>query len=395
MRVLAIVCLLASAPSVFAGDPPRQPPGLYVQGGALMKDGKPYHGVGANYFSLFSRTIKDPSDSSSLANLKALSQAGIPFVRFMCGGFWPVDQELYRKDRAAYFQRLDRIVRCAEENRIGLVPSLFWHFPTVADVAGEHLDEYGNPGSKSIAFIRRYTEEVVRRYGNSPAIWGWEFGNEYNLAADLPSPQLHRPACWPALGTPRDRTARDELTFAQLHTALVAFAETVRKFDKTRIIISGNAAPRPSAWHNLHGQTWTADTEPQFAEVLLRDNPDPIDMICVHVYRDAKGNYPGKAKTIEEAVGTANRCALRAGKPLFLGEFGAERQIGTRQQQQAVFEEFLRAIAKHNIPLAAFWVFDLPDQEKGWNVSFQNDRSYMIELVAQMNGKDRTHHAPP
>ena len=40
--------------------------------------------------------------------------------------------------------------------------------------------------------MRRYTEEVVRRYKDSPAIWGWEFGNEYNLAADLPADSRDR-----------------------------------------------------------------------------------------------------------------------------------------------------------------------------------------------------------
>ena len=74
------------------------------------------------------------------------------------------------------------------------------------DIVGEHLDQYGNPDSKSLAFIRRYTQEVVERYRNSPAIWGWEFGNEYNLDADLPGHHLHRPVCWPTLGTPPNRT---------------------------------------------------------------------------------------------------------------------------------------------------------------------------------------------
>ncbi len=387
MCIFSIVCLLAALPSAMVGSPPQQQLGLHVRDGVLMKDGRPYRGVGANYFSLFARMIQDPSDNSSLTNLKALSRAGIPFVRFMCCGFWPVDQKLYLTDRAEYFRRLDQVVRCGEENHIGLIPSLFWHVPTTADIVGEHLDEYGDPDSKSIAFIRRYTEEVVRRYGNSPAIWGWEFGNEYNLAADLPNHELHRPDCWPALGTPRNRTARDELEFPQFRSALVAFAETVRKFDKTRIVISGNSIPRSSAWHNLHEKSWTQDTESQFAEILLRDNPDPIDTICVHVYRDAKGLYSGGARTIDEAVGVANQYALRAGKPLFLGEFGAERQLGTPQQQRAVFEEFLQAIDRHRVPLAAFWVFDLPAQEKTYNVDFQNDRSYMIERVSQLNAK--------
>jgi hypothetical protein len=251
------------------------------------------------------------------------------------------------------------------------------------------MDQLGNPESQSIAFIRRYTAEVVERYKDSPAIWGWEFGNEYNLDADLPNARDHRPPVQPQLGTPKERTARDEPKFPQVRTAFVAFAETVRRFDRTRIILSGNAIPRPSAWHNLHEKTWTADTEAQFGEILLRDNPDPMNGISVHLYRDPKGLYPGGARSLDEAVGLAAQFAARAGKPLFLGEFGAERQLGPRQKQQAVFEEFLRAIEKHRVPLAAFWVFDYDQQDNDWSVSFSNDRSFMIERVSQLNARLR------
>jgi hypothetical protein len=384
----ALVCLAAlGAQACGAEKAPAAPPGLYVRDGILMKDGRPFRGVGANYFSLLSRMIKDPADTSGLSNLKALAQARIPFVRFMCGGYWPVDLKLYLQDREAYFRRLDQVVRSAETNNIGLIPSLFWYVATVPDIVGEPMDQLGNPESKSIAMIRRYTAEVVERYKDSPAIWGWELGNEYNLYADLPNAREHRPAVQPQLGTAKERTGRDELTFPQVRTAFVAFAETVRKFDRTRIILSGNAIPRPSAWHNSREKTWTADTEAQFNEILLRDNPDPMNTISVHLYRDAKGLYPGGARSIDEALGLAAKCAARAGKPLFLGEFGAERQLGPREKQQAVFEEFLRAIERHRVPLAAFWVFDYGEQADDWTVSFRNDRSFMLDLVSQLNAR--------
>ena len=285
------ISLLWLAAALVTGSGPGLParaasPGLSAQHGALVKDGQPYRGIGVNYFSLFQRLLKNPDDVSGFSNLTALAQAHVPFVRFMCTGFWPVEQQLYLTNRVAYFTQLDRVVRCAETNGIGLIPSLFWNCSTVSDIVGEHLDGLGNPDSKSIAFIRRYTEEVVTRYQDSPAIWGWEFGNEYNLACDLPNAAQHRPPIHPTLGTATNRTERDELKFTQLRTAFVAFAETVRKFDKSRGIISGNSLPRPSAWHNVHENTWTADSEAQFGEMLRRDNPDPLNVISVHVYPD-------------------------------------------------------------------------------------------------------------
>lgn len=383
-RPLLAVLLLSACVSATAASP-----GLSVRDGVLMKDGQPYHGIGANYFSLASRVLKHPNDTSSLSNLTALAGARIPFVRFMCGGFWPVEQQLYLTNREVFFQRLDLVVRCAETNGVGLIPSLIWNSSTVPDLVGEHLDEYGNPNSKTIAHIRRYTEDVVRRYEDSPAIWGWEFGNEYNLGWDLPNASQLRPAVVPKLGTATARTERDELKFTQLRVAFVAFAETVRKFDPTRAIFSGNSIPRASAWHNVREKKWTADTEAQFDEMLRRDNPEPMDTITVHLYPERKGVYSGGAKTIAEAVAVANKHALQAGKPLFLGEFGVALQAGSREQQQAIFQEFLDGIVKERVPLAAFWVFDLSSQDKDWNVTFSNDRAWMIESTAKANERLR------
>ncbi len=372
------------------GHPGRAGPGLSVRDGALLKDGRPYRGVGANYFSLFYRVLKDPADASTRDRLAVLSKAGIPFVRFMCGGFWPVEHKLYLEDREEYFRRLDGVVKAAEESGMGLIPSLFWHLSTVSDLEGEPLDQLGNPASRTIAHIRRYTADVVRRYGDSSAIWGWEFGNEYNLACDLPNASRHRPACWPRLGTPKERTGRDELKFAFLRVAFIEFAKAVREIDPSRFITSGNAMPRPSAHHNVTENSWNPDTEEQFGDILRRDHPGPMDVVSVHQYPDGKGVYVGGAKTAGDAIGLAVRHASKAGKPLFLGEFGVPRQEGDRAWQETRFQEFLDAIEKHRVPLAAFWVFDHPPQEDDWNVDFSNDRAWMIERVARVNRRLRS-----
>jgi hypothetical protein len=176
---------------------------------------------------------------------------------------------------------------------------------------------------------------------------------------------------------------------AQVRNAFVAFAETVRKLDATRIIFSWNSIPTVSAWHNVHDRTWHADSEAQFAEMLLHDNPDLLNAITIHLYHDSQNTYPGGTHSIDAAIALAAQIAERIHKPLFLGEFGAERQLGPRAQQQAVFEEFLNAIAQHRVPLAAVWVFDLPSQQGDWNISFDNDRAWMLDLVARANARVR------
>ena len=92
----------------------------------------------------------------------------------MACGFWPVDWDLYLRDKKAYFKRLDAVVAAAE----------------------------------------------------------------------------HRPSVWPALKTAASRTVRDELSSGAMLTAFGEMARVVRQYDPYRIIITGNAAPRPCASHN-------------------------------------------------------------------------------------------------------------------------------------------------
>jgi hypothetical protein len=392
MNINSLAATALSVISLFVQPAPCQPPapatppGLSSSNGVPVLNGTPYCGMGVNYFSLFSRALKSPPDRSYETGLRQLSEAGIPFARFMACGFWPSDWSLYQSDKSAYFARLDDIVRCAETNRVGLIPSLFWNMATVPDLVGEPVDQLGNPDSKTVAFIRQYTREVVTRYRDSRAVWAWEFGNEYALAADLPNADKHRPPVVPALKTALTRTARDELSSHAMLTAFAAFAEIARSLDPHRLLVTGNALPRPSAFHNTLEKSWKPDSPAQFESVLLRDNPDPFDTLCVHAYPKEKANevYPGGAANLTALVAALQSLSLKNRKPLFIGEFGAPA-TSSPEQERARFEELVSAIETHAVPLSALWVFDLPQQDKDWNVTFANRRAYMLRRVSEVN----------
>ena len=136
----------------------------------ILLNGKPYRGIGMNYFSCFLRTLKDGNDTSYDAGFATLAEKGIPFARFCATGFWPRDMKLYVEDREEYFRRLDGVVNAAEKHGIGLVlsllgisgflgtkhgiglmPSLFWYYACVPDLVGEPMDQWANPNSKTQA----------------------------------------------------------------------------------------------------------------------------------------------------------------------------------------------------------------------------------------------------
>jgi len=360
-----------------SGSGAVSPPGLYVRDGLLHHAGKPFRGIGVNYFDCFARTLKDPNDTSYEQGFAELEKRGIPFARFMGGGFWPVDMRLYRENPREFFARFDAVVRAAERHRVGLIPSLFWNLCTVPDLVGEPCSEWGNPNSRTHAFMRKYIRHVVTRYRRSPAIWGWEFGNEYNLAADLPNAAEHRPPVWPSLGTATSRSEKDEITHEMFRTALREFGKEVRKYDPARVLISGNSIPRPSAWHQQKERSWTKDTPEQTREMLLGDNPDPLDTLCIHAYE------PEDVARIPLAT-VASR-AVR--KPLFVGEFGV--QGGDKPEARQKLGSILDAIQNNDVPLSALWVYDFGGQADTWNVTAANARAWQLEMIAERNRRLR------
>jgi len=357
--------------------------GLYVEKGILMKSGIPYRGIGVNYFDLFYRVLKNTNDNSYVKGIEQLSKAKIPFVRFMCGGFWPTENKLYFDDKETYFKLLDKVVETAEKNNVGLIPSLFFFHVCAPDTMKEHLDQLGNPKSKTIAFIKNFTREVVTRYKDSPAIWGWEVGNEYNLHIDLPNASEHRPWVYPELGTPTNRTERDDFKSRHMHVVFDEIAKVVREYDKSRILITGNAVPHRFAYHATTENSWEEDTREQYNEILLRDNPDPFDTISIHVYPVKDKKYVGRSKTVEEVIKVSQELALTAKKPLFIGEFGVPNNYSN--EVRSVYVRMIQAIKENNVPLSALWVYDYSEQDKEWNVTFDNNRKYMLQMVSEAN----------
>ncbi len=324
---------------------------------------------GVNYYDLFVRQLKPGTEVGVPTRFAWLATNGVRFVRFSAGGYWPSEWGLYQTNRAEHWRRLDTVIRAAETNRIGLVPSLFWFLSTVPDLVGEPVSAWGDTNSQTIRFLRNYTREVVTRYRESPAIWMWELGNEYNLAADLPNASEHRPPVVPALGTPPVRSARDELTHSMIRTALREFALEVRRHDSIHPITSGHAFPRPSAWHQERERSWKADTEEQFASMLAADHPDPVNVISLRLYGE------DDARRLEWAV----RAARKIGKPVFVGEFGVPGPNVPANREK--FDRWLNLIGSQQVALAALWVFDFNAQDREWNVTPENERAWQLRWL--------------
>ncbi len=347
--------------------------GLFARAdGGLTNNGNLFTGIGVNYFDCFYAKLKNSANNMDIQGFKGLKDHKIKFARIMGCGFWPVDMQLYFNNKTEYFRRFDQVVNSALQNNVGLIPTLFWTHYTIADLVGEPVNSIGNAQSQTIALMKQYVQDVVGRYKDSPAIWAWEIGNEWSNAIDLPNAATQRPPVWTSLGNPATRSERDELTLEMMRTAMTIIAKEIRKYDAYRLISSGNSYPRPSAWHQWLENTWTADSILQKETILKLHNPDPINSISVHYYEIARD------------LVLAQRVGVEIGKPVFVGEFGAN---GYTQETRTEFETLLGNVKSANIPFSAVWVYNRDIQNDDYNIlpDVYDLRYYQLTAIFSAN----------
>ncbi len=358
------------------------------ENGFLVRDGARYRAIGINYFGAFVDTLRDPADLSYDEGFRVLAEHEIPFARFLACGFWPNEYALYQSDKEAYFTIMDGVVTSAEAHGVGLIPSLFWTVATVPDVVGEPVGAWGDAASKTRAFMRTYTQEFVTRYKDSPAIWAWEFGNEYNLAVDLPSAGKHYPVVVPHLGTPETRSQADALTSGMVSDAVQDFAATIRQLDPSRPITSGHSLPRPAAWHLAHEGSWSIDEPTQFWERLGGEMSAQLNMASVHVYPfDTQKRFRDGSITYDDILVQTVMVARQRKCAIFVGEFGApddEAHGGPETARREILKQ-LSDIESSDVDLAALWVFDLPHQDDTHSITADNKRSGLLKVLGQAN----------
>ncbi|WP_167761358.1 cellulase family glycosylhydrolase [Duganella callida] len=367
--------------------------------GVFQLNGANFYGVGVNYQDAFTRYVqsngKDVTWKAGLATLKAYN---IPFIRINAIGFWPDDiQKSYVSNPTLFYSRLDDFMKeCAAQN-IGVILDVFWNFPAFSDMNGEHVPAWGNANSKTRVMMRKITTEMVTRYKDHAALWGWEFANEATALMDLPA-SINNYQWIPRASTAPARTAADNFTVDTIMNALADFTATVRAIDKSHPIFSGNDHPRYNAYHLP--SKWDQDSPSQFASILTRDN-NVADTVSLHLYPygemagfgvDAASPsvVAGNFNNIIIAALTRSRQTDSKGKlidprPLFIGEFGtSDKDLGA-DVAKTKFYEMTSTIIANRVPLSAVWVFDWAAQEGSYSITPTNSRKYQLDRLKEMN----------
>ena len=341
--------------------------GIYVSNGVMMLGDEAFYGIGMNYFSLFGNCIKSAGFDTSEAfkGLETLSEYGIPVIRFNCGVYYGRDLRNYANDREGYLATLKAIADKAEECRVGLIPSFFWHWKAVPDYVGETGTSWGDENSKTVEFLRTYAADVVNTLKDSRAVFGWEFGNEYNLEADLPG-----------------RSDPDsDIDAESIVTAYGIFAETVSSLDTHgRMITSGNASLREAQYHLFESKSWQADTQAQHDQMQAYFHSAGMDVVSEHnyflEYKLAEGTL-----TLYEYMKHAVEVCRADGKGYFVGEFG-----GSTLEE---YEEMCRTMMSTRVQLSLVWNFDpLGLTEHSYTESDEKGQ-FLFPLLKQINAEYR------
>ena len=370
---------------------PTVSPGLHVDLSTTTDSGrpvpvlclgrKPYRATGVNCYDLFNGTVTyDDKDSAfrfdpshAYATLDRLKAEGVPVVRFNCGMYYDTELPAVIEYGEQYFATLKKIAEYAETCRIGLIPSLFWHFAAVPRYFGEPYRSWGRDTSRTLGFMKTYTRRVVETLQGCKSIFAWEFGNEFNLEADLPN--------WQEIYKTDDPD--NCLTADDVQYAYETFVQTVRAVDTTgRLICSGNAALRPSQYHQYVEHSWTADTPQQYAEITRKLNPDGMRSVSEHIY-DLKrkvGPYDSLLD-LDGQLALARDAAHSMGKIYYVGEFAGV--LPSEADYRIFYDAFLRA----GVPLSLVWNFSMKGNIEH-SFTAESDRGkYIFALIREYNEK--------
>ncbi len=354
--------------------------GLTLKDGRIYLDGNIFYGMGVNYYDPFLVYLRGNTEHQKDVEkeFQTLADSQIPVVRISMCGYAANEFGEYMEYPNYYFKYLDQTVALAEKYQIGIIFDLAWAIDAIPNYCWEFRSDIGDVNSETMRVAKAYVKDVVTRYKNSPAVWAWEIGNEYNLDADLEGV------------LPREEN--QIVTSADIHVYYEELAKVIREVDPYRLITGGDSEPRSAAYNLYHNDSWQQDTYEQMAEMMYMLSPEPMNMMSVHVYQDADNSEAGagsvtmdKIEDFDAQVKNYMKAARAVGQALFVGEFGImERTCKDQAVAKAILKAQYDAFMKHGVQLSCIWVYGKDDGDV-MNIAPDNNLAYQYNAVVNGN----------
>lgn len=221
-------------------------------------------------------------------------------------------------DREAHYQKIDAFLAKCQAAGIGVILNLFFRMFSPSDLVGERGRAWLTPGSATRNFATTITQEVVTRYLNHDAVYGWEFSNEvnhYNDASD--ATRGNYPGVNAAYGSLSSYSAAQDLfTGSELSTILSWWYGVVTAIDNQRIVLTGNG---PNSYSQPGGSAGISSPMRAWHLEQVRDNPTNCGSI--HWYGNV-GYGSNNFRGLESVLTGVRHWQKANGRGFVLGEFG-------------------------------------------------------------------------
>jgi hypothetical protein len=352
--------------------------GLKNVDGIVYKDNKKYFGYGTNYYSLLTDYLVDNIDYKK--GIDTLEKNNIPYARFNCGIYYPSEMSIFNQKG---IESLIKIAEYATKKGVGLIPSFFWNCMCLPDYFDEPLNSWGDKNSNTFKLMMQYTKNIVEAVKDYESIWGWEFGNEFNLNIDLPNRMENIPPV-PNNSKRKSRDEKDQMTSNNLITALDTFSEIVSSIDNYgRIISSGNAVLRASQYNQATSLSWKHDTIEEHNDIITNLHPNKIDCISEHIYFDTDNYFDIENYSAKDYIYNAVSICKKIKKVYIIGEFGDCGIIAPNKYYG--YKVMAERMAKSGVQLALAWNYD-PLEKTEFSYGKDGEKqSYIFEVLREIN----------
>ena len=307
----------------------------------MMLGGVPLYATGVNCYNLFVQCHEtDNMQTKEMEEtVKVLAEEEVPVVRFSCSPYYPTQMHFYTEQKEKFLSNLGRLAELCDQYHILIIPSVFWNTSCLPEYFGEELAAWGDTSSQTYKFMLTYTKDIVNTLKGHKCLAAWEFGNEFNLAADIGS------------------AGYAQIPASSVGTAYKGFAETVRSLDEQgRVIARGNSVMRNAQWNLANNGSWTNDTFKQYVEISGVMTPDPMDGMSEHIYEESR---------VFSDLGTLNRtyqiirakeAAETLGKVYYIGEFTGP---ATARGDSLTVKKHYSAYLSQKVQLSLIWNYAL------------------------------------
>lgn len=334
--------------------------------------GKLLYVTGMNCYNLFVQCHESNGmkTDNMVKTVEVLKTEQVPIVRFSGSPFYARQFHFYMDNKQQFLANLDYLATMCDEAHILLIPSIFWNTGSVPDYYEEAATAWGDKSSKTYAHMLNYTTDIVNTLKDHKCVAMWEFGNEFNLAADI------------AIAGYTDIPAR------VVSTAYKGFAELIKTLDPHgRVIASGNSLMRNAQYHLMTGPSWDNDSYEQYKEVTEVFTPDPMTGMSEHIYEDARVFSDKGTVGRSDQLLYAKQVAAELGKVYYVGEFTGPKTAGG--DSLMVRRHFISHYAQR-VQISLMWNYALKGDIE-W--SFRADTPYgsmAFNLMREYNERFKT-----